>query len=134
VSAKTKCAVYAAGFFRYETQRTLCMSISGFLLTNLSVWNGLCSLKLLSFYHLNRYYLYTLLCFRTLFSVQLVALAETYSFAIFGLCGGLSELQMCMALCCWLNFEFYQFTFNQTYGVVRVIYINICNSQTFTLF
>ena len=27
------------------------------------------------------------------------ALAKTYSFAIFGLCVGFSELQMCMALC-----------------------------------
>jgi len=40
----------------------------------------------------------TRLCFRTLFSVLLIALAKTYSFAIFGLCGGWCELQMCMAL------------------------------------
>jgi hypothetical protein len=44
-------------------------------------------------------------CVVVLFSGRLSALARTYSFAIFGLCVGWCELQMCMAFS--VGFSFY---------------------------
>src|SRR5690554_1884023 len=56
------------------------------------------------------------------FFVLFVALAKTYSFAIFGLCVGWCELQMCMAFS--VGFLFNHFLFSWARNSLSVIVVN----------